>query len=380
MIRQNEKTLMVCTVPALISYSVGVINAALNHTGLDCYAYIFISGKEGEIDEKILASLGLPLEKKARIGVNMLAANKVVRNLATLKYLNQVKRFAEIHQITKIHFISQDVILCGHLSMFNNFKLYYTVHDLTPHPAKLSAFQRLKHYYFRIRKDELLTRAVENLVTNSIHQKKALEQLYPKKRIFWHSMPSLVVPAVKNGDKRIEELKDVDQYVLFFGRIELYKGIEVLYQAFTDLPILANLNLVIAGKGEIYFKREKEDKEGNITFLNRYIADEEMACLFKKALCVVLPYHSATQTAVTSLGYYFGVPTIAHAIDGLNDTVIHEKTGLLYEVNKPEVLANAIIRLQTDEGLTQQIKNYMATALPFFKAETLGKELTNIYL
>lgn len=374
-----EKVLLVCTVPALESYNVGVISAAFNYADLDCYACIFVNGSDTRTTQKIHSSFEIPLEKNNKVWIGKLAISKLTRILSSSRYLNQVKQYAQLNEITKIHFISQDVMLHGHLANFKDFKLYYTVHDLLPHPAKLSLLQKLKHYYFRIRKDKLLVSQIENLITNSFHQKETLERIYPKKRIFWHSMPSLVVPAIKDGTIQLEELKEVDQYVLFFGRVELYKGLEVLYQAFTNHPLLANLKLVIAGKGRIYFERRK-DKESNVIFLNRYIADEEVASLFKKALFMVLPYHSATQTAITSLGYHFGIPIIATSIEGLKDTVIHEKTGLLYEFNSPDVLANTIIRLYRDDELRQNMQNFIATALPFFNEQILAKELTKIYL
>lgn len=374
-----EKVLLVCTVPALESYNVGVIRAAFNYADLDCYACIFVNGSDTRTKQKILASFEIPLEKNSKVWIGKLAISKLARILSSSKYLYQVRQFAQLNEITKIHFISQDVMLHGNLANFKDFKLYYTVHDLLPHPAKLSLLQKLKYYYFIIRKDKLLVRHLENLVTNSFHQKETLERIYPKKNIYWHSMPSLVVPAIKDGTTQVEELKEVDQYVLFFGRIELYKGLEVLYQAFTNHPLLANLKLVIAGNGGIYFERIKE-KEANIFFLNRYIADEEIASLFKKALFMVLPYHSATQTAVTSLGYHFGIPTIATSIEGLKDTIIHGKTGLLYEFNSPDVLAQTIIRLKSDDELLQNMQKYIATTLPFFNEQILAKELTKIYL
>lgn len=94
------------------------------------------------------------------------------------------------------------------------------------------------------------------------------------------------------------------KYILFFGRIEKYKGIDILYKSFCESQELQKeYTLVIAGKGR--FLMQQNERNLNILFINRYIKDTEVGYLFKNAAAVVYPYISATQSGVLSLSCFF---------------------------------------------------------------------------
>ena len=373
-----EKILLVSTVPGLESYSIGVIGAAFRNRSIDCYACIFLPGTDQFTIAESMERYGLAPSKGGKVLFHKLATNKVLRNFRSGVYLRQIVDFARRHQIYKIHFIAQDVMLYGHLDQFKDVELYYTVHDLVPHQVKLSLLQQLKHYYFRIRKDRLLMQHIDQLVTNSNCQKAALQKKYPNKTVFIHAMPGLVTPGIQSGSADVPELKGLSDYVLFFGRIEVYKGLDRLYQDFVNRPELKAIKLVIAGRGQVYFKRDN-GREDNIIFLNRYIRDEEIGTLFKHAKMLILPYYRATQSAVSSLSYHYHKPVIASDIEGLRESVIHEKTGLLYNPSLPEALCDAVLRLHSDRGLINGMIKYLAEENLFFDEKKLGDEIAAIY-
>ena len=64
---------------------------------------------------------------------------------------------------------------------------------------------------------------------------------------------------------------------------------------------------------------------------------------------VVLPYISATQSAVVQLAYAHGIPVIVSRVGGLPDVVRPEETGLLVPPNDPVALAAAIGRFFHDD-------------------------------
>lgn len=78
-----------------------------------------------------------------------------------------------------------------------------------------------------------------------------------------------------------------------------------MYNAFTESAEISDkYDLVIAGSVQISF--ERKSNEQHVTFINRYILDEEVRYLYEHAACVVYPYISATQSGVLSIAYYFG--------------------------------------------------------------------------
>lgn len=143
--------------------------------------------------------------------------------------------------------------------------------------------------------------------------------------------------------------------ILFFGRIDSYKGLDILLKAapliFDALP---DWKITIAGHGKIKPYRDLITAD-RIKVINRFIEDQEAAVLFQRAKLVVLPYRSATSTGVIPLAYAFATPVIASDVGGLGALVDHGQTGLLIPPNDPELLAQAIVSVAKDEVYRQQL-------------------------
>ncbi len=134
-----------------------------------------------------------------------------------------------------------------------------------------------------------------------------------------------------------KELSDISNYILFFGRIDKYKGINRLLEAHLLKPS-SDKTLVIAGSGQLTDEEKKMlEKNSNVIFINRYIEDFEINHLFKNCAVVVLPYLEASQSGVIPLAYKFGKPVIVSNIKGLTQVVEDYVTGYIfndiYELN-----------------------------------------------
>ena len=146
------------------------------------------------------------------------------------------------------------------------------------------------------------------------------------------------------------------QYILFFGLIRPYKGLDLLLRAMADERLKnEKIKLIIAGEyyddREKYLKLIKELKLSNrIIEVNRFIPDEEVAHYFNAADLVVQPYKSATQSGVTQIAYHFNKPMIVTDVGGLRDLCPDGKTGYVVRPD-PVAIAGAIYRFfyQTDK-------------------------------
>lgn len=136
-----------------------------------------------------------------------------------------------------------------------------TVHDLQPHEAQKAWYKMLRQNVIYKRLNDNLQEA-KYLVTNSMEQYHNLKVQFTDKDITFHSFPSLVTDEIVNGHDVPKELKGLSKpFILFFGRIEEYKGIYLLYKAFTDsLELTDNYTLVIAGSGQLGFERVTNEK------------------------------------------------------------------------------------------------------------------------
>lgn len=252
-----------------------------------------------------------------------------------------------------------------------------TVHDLEPHEAKKAWYKMLRQRIIYKRLAENLMMA-KYLVTNSMEQYQILKKQYPDKEIAFHSFPSLVTNDIRNGHDEPKELKKLNKpYILFFGRIEEYKGIHLLYKAFMECQeINEHFALVIAGSGQLGFERIEHEK--NVVMLNRYIKDTEVSYLYQHAHCVVYPYISATQSGVLSLAFYYKTPLLASDVPFFKSSLESEGTGLLFKNGDIEDLKKqllAIVHLDTAEMKDKQGAYYVS----HYEGSSIHDSLLKIY-
>jgi len=277
-----------------------------------------------------------------------------------------------------IHIIWDNYFINNIKQISKKYKVLYTVHDVFPHERAYRNFgEYIFHKFQRIREKKKINQA-KFLFTNSLHQKKYLEMKYKNKKVFYANMPSTLTEIIKNGGKIPEEIKNERGYILFFGRIQKYKGIEYLVEAYERSSFLPNnFKLVIAGYGQIYWKTEFSP---NVIFINRFIEDEEIRELFTRAKIVVFPYISATQAGPPAIAHYFQVPLIVSNVDGLKEFVENEVTGLIFEPKNATDLKHKMELLVSDPILYENIKaNQKKYYEEFYSLEALGKSLCNIY-
>lgn len=128
-----------------------------------------------------------------------------------------------------------------------------------------------------------------------------------------------------------QELQNIGTYYLFFGRIDKYKGIENLLQAYLKAEN-CRYPLIIAGNGKLTDKENKLLlKCKNVFLINRYILDGEMKWLFSHCMAVVLPYIEATQSGIIPLAYIYNKAVLVSKIPGLTQFVSDRKTGFILE-------------------------------------------------
>lgn len=143
--------------------------------------------------------------------------------------------------------------------------------------------------------------------------------------------------------------------ILFFGRIEPYKGLNTLLDAipgvFEKHP---DWTLHIAGGGDIspYADRLNDDR---IRVTNRFISNEEVAEFMRKAAIVALPYLSASQSGVIPAAFAFSKAVIATDVGSIGEMVINRETGLLIPPDDAVSLEKAINLLIDDPDLRRKL-------------------------
>lgn len=135
--------------------------------------------------------------------------------------------------------------------------------------------------------------------------------------------------------------------ILFFGLIRHYKGLDILLEAFGQLP--EDYQLIIAGEPYGSFSPYSDiigrlPYKENIVMNLKYIKDSEVKYFFSAADLAVLPYRSATQSGISSVSYHFEVPMVVTDVGGLKETIGDRGTGIVAEECTPEAIRKEIER------------------------------------
>lgn len=166
--------------------------------------------------------------------------------------------------------------------------------------------------------------------------------------------------GIYNSIKNIEPVKlgVAKGYILFFGSIIPYKGLEYLLEAMVKVhERCPNLKLIIAGGGELYFDISSYKELDYIEWRHRYIGITELAGLLEQTMFVVCPYKDATQSGVIQTAFSMGVPVVATNVGALKDSVIDGETGKLVPPCDVEALADAIFSLFNDKELQKRMRS-----------------------
>jgi glycosyltransferase involved in cell wall biosynthesis len=222
--------------------------------------------------------------------------------------------------------------------------LVYTLHDPNHHlgtPLYMKISERL------IRK---LSDAI--VVLSKAGREQLIQEGLSSEKVF--HIPHGTYIFFRKWQQQIEQ----EKMILFFGRIEPYKGLDNLLDAMpTVFEALPEWKLVIAGSGDISPYRERIN-DPRIEIINKYIPDEEVARLMQRAGLVVLPYIEATQSGVILVAYAFARPVIATDVGSLKEMVLDGKTGLLIPPNDTRALAKAIRTIASDPFLSGKMGRY----------------------
>ena len=138
------------------------------------------------------------------------------------------------------------------------------------------------------------------------------------------------------------------RYLLFFGFIRDYKGLDLLLEAMAD-DSLEHLPIRLLVAGEYYGNQEKYESliaklglSQKLILHNSFIPHEEVKYFFGAADLVVQPYKTATQSGITQLAYHFEVPMLVTNVGGLPEIVADGEMGYVVEPDSREV-AKAIL-------------------------------------
>jgi glycosyltransferase involved in cell wall biosynthesis len=196
-------------------------------------------------------------------------------------------------------------------------------------------------------------KAVDAFVTMSRDVLKDVKTLTDKPAIF---TPHPIYDSYLDGVSKQEAcsklgLDPSKNYILFFGFIREYKGLDLLLEAMADDRIMqAGIELIAAGE---YYSKDVEANNNAIIakhiLQNRvhlktdFIPNNEVRYYFSAADLVVQPYKHATQSGITQIAFHFEKPMVVTNVGGLPEVVPDGKVGFVAKPD-PASIADAILK------------------------------------
>jgi glycosyltransferase involved in cell wall biosynthesis len=232
------------------------------------------------------------------------------------------------------------------IKRYTNIRIVYICHNVVPHEGGGMLDRRLAM---------AVLRQGDAFIVHSEQDRYRLLALLPQATVIKSHLPTYAELAMTSDVSSAESLRqqlnlpDHLPVVLFFGFVRPYKGLEYLIQALPRVLRQFNVHLLVVGEfwtSPLFYQRYAAEfaVERSITYVNRYVPNEELPPYFDLADVVVLPYVSATQSGVVQLAFGFGKPVITTRVGGLYEVVQDGVNGLIVPPQDEQALAEAIIR------------------------------------
>lgn len=194
--------------------------------------------------------------------------------------------------------------------------------------------------------------AVDGCIAMSYSVKSDIERLSPGKPVHYNPHPiydNYGELVDKISSRKFLTLNPEGRYILFFGFIRDYKGLDLLLKALAQ-PVLKTMDIKLIVAGEYYGKKDyyenlisELDIADRIYLFTNYIPAEEVKYFFGAADLVVQPYKSATQSGISQIAYHFEKPMVVTNVGGLPEIVPDGIAGFVTEVGEHAV-AEAIVK------------------------------------
>jgi glycosyltransferase involved in cell wall biosynthesis len=152
------------------------------------------------------------------------------------------------------------------------------------------------------------------------------------------------------------EIAQRRKQLLFWGRLEAYKGIDLLAEAYSIAKSVdPELELTIVGRGNLAARTRQQLQSLGAIIDERWIATDEITGFIARAGIMLLPYTSATQSGPAATAISNGIPTVGTDVGALPEQVRHERSGIIVPRDDPAAFAAAIIHITSDEHVARNL-------------------------
>jgi glycosyltransferase involved in cell wall biosynthesis len=199
--------------------------------------------------------------------------------------------------------------------------------------------------------DKLFTRyfvkPFDGFITMSSKVSDELDVFTKKKKIYIpHPInDNLGEKLAKSEARQYLNLEQDGKYVLFFGLVRKYKGLDLLFKSMSEALIKdSNIKLLVVGEFydpiEDYERMIKEyGLQEKVIIINEYVPTSDIKYYFSASDLVAQTYHTASQSGISQIAYNFETPLLVTNVGGLPEMVEHDESGYVTSKDSKEIAA-----------------------------------------
>lgn len=269
--------------------------------------------------------------------------NYVIRDVNNVN-IHYNSFYFDILLTTFVHPWNEEII-----SSINAKHKIYICHDPKPHSGE--------NVLISIANQRQVKKSQEIIILTQKFRELLVTRYGKKKKDIYYIPHGLMGKYKTSQNKKKKIVYDKNKYnFLFFGRIEKYKGIRILLEAYEMLyNNNFNVSLTIAGKGDLGPYRKKISILNNINIVNEYIADEDVANYFDdESVITVLPYIDSSQSGVIPIAVEFGTPIISSDTEGLKEQLDNGNVGMFFETGNSNDLMKKMLLMMDKRKMHEQ--------------------------
>ena len=187
----------------------------------------------------------------------------------------------------------------------------------------------------------------------------------------------------KNTSADFLKLPKNQNYMLFFGLIRDYKGLDLVLEAMADKMLIEkDVKLLIAGEFYADSKPyldiiDKHNLKNRVILHDKFVADQDVKYYFGIADIIVQPYKTATQSGVTQIAYHFEKAMLVTNVGGLAEIVPHKKVGFVVEP-EPQEIAKALNEFY-DENMEEKFHMHILKEKEKYDWSKMTQTIINLY-
>ncbi|OIQ35881.1 MAG: hypothetical protein BM555_03780 [Crocinitomix sp. MedPE-SWsnd] len=305
------------------------------------YPKIIFPGKSQYLDEGTAAPEGLTIHRKIS-SINPFNWMKVGRQLKKSGANKTIIRYW-------LPFMAPALGTIAKLGKSKTNKVVCLVDNVIPHEKRMG--DKMFSKYFFKKMDGFIVMAQEGI--------KQLKDVFKiTKPINYSPHPLFDIYGERISKQEACDKLELDSsknYILSFGLIRKYKGVDLLIEAFDKIKDqIPNHQLIIAGESYDNWEDyqsiiDAKNLNDRIVRKDLFIPNDDVTFFFSAADFLALTYRTATQSGVTQIAYSMELPMLVTNVGDLSNMVKHDLVGQVCENNIDDIAKSLLVICQSDK-------------------------------